>query len=180
MDDDPLKVIRHTLQSSRSEKIQSYSTVVWYALMLIIKCSKVDGKSVHQSSKITFHFNAMINAYSVSSMVASGYINTHWWLKATSSATCDVFHLIGETWARCTFFVCAYFGNSIWSQINICLWLLSQFYCLCSVAALIRLFVSCNAMLLLFVILDVAVRTIFWHWPKTWFSWNFHVHSFPV
>ena len=40
-----LKVIRHTLQFTRSEKIQSYSTVVWYSLMLTIKDHKVDEKS---------------------------------------------------------------------------------------------------------------------------------------
>ena len=51
--------------------------------MLTIKDSKVDEKSVHQSPKITFHFIAPITSqsHSVSSMVASGYINMHWWIK---------------------------------------------------------------------------------------------------
>ena len=34
---DRLKVIRHTLQTTRSEKMQNYSTVVWYSLMLTMK-----------------------------------------------------------------------------------------------------------------------------------------------
>ena len=75
-----LKVTRHI---TRSEEIQSYSTVVLYSLMLAIKDSKVDVKSVHQSPKITkFHSIVKITSQSVSCMVASGYnIDTDWWLK---------------------------------------------------------------------------------------------------
>ena len=77
----PLKVIRQTLQFTRSEKIQIYSTVVWYSLMLQIKDSKVDENYVHQLAKITFHFIALITSKSVGCMGVSGYINTDWWIR---------------------------------------------------------------------------------------------------
>ena len=75
-----LKVICHTLQITRSEKIQSYSMVIWYSLMLTIEDSNFYEKPVSQSPKITFHFIALITSKSVSSMVASGYISKHWCL----------------------------------------------------------------------------------------------------
>ena len=90
MKDGPIKntlkvimVIRHTLQFTRSVNIQSYATVVWYSLLLTIKDSKVNDNSVHQLPKITFHIIALITSKSGSYMVASGYINTDWWLKNT-------------------------------------------------------------------------------------------------
>ena len=68
---------------SSSEKIQRYSTVVWYPLILT-QHREFDEKSVHQSpnkAKIACPFIALITSTSVSSMVASDYINMHWWLK---------------------------------------------------------------------------------------------------
>ena len=44
---------------------------VWYSLMLAI-----NDKYVHQSTKITFHFTALIASHYVSSMVVSGCIHT--------------------------------------------------------------------------------------------------------
>ena len=67
-------------------------------LLSTIEDHKVDGKSVHQSPKITFHFIVLITTKYVSCMLFSDYINTDWWLKfiykTASSATCVVFPLI--------------------------------------------------------------------------------------
>ena len=48
--------------------------------MLTINDRKVDENYVHQSQKITFRFIVLITSKSDSCMVASSYINTHWWL----------------------------------------------------------------------------------------------------
>ena len=70
-----LKAIPHALQSNSTEKIQTYSKVVWYSLLLTTKDRNVNENSVHQSPKITFHLIALIRSKFVSNMVASGHIN---------------------------------------------------------------------------------------------------------